>query len=149
MHYCECPEIRAQFWSQVLRLMDSMGLATYQDRRSFIAVGRVNDSEAADEAQMGMLVLAWRKLYEEMWASRLDNRPLNLSHAYKRFVGLLRARLIAYCEYWKKHCEKNTRTTRTCCIPVKFRCRTLIDQGVRGQWQLHDELQKEIWFLDV
>ena len=44
----------------------------------------------------GLMCIAWRCLYAEIVASRVDQRPIKLAHAYKRTVQMCISRLKAY-----------------------------------------------------
>ena len=105
-HLTKCRDIHRRFWKHVLKLMDKMELDKPEHIPSFLAVGRMNTDEAANEAQTGILFLAWRCVYAEIIRARDENNAVKLEAAYKRFIGMLISRLIAYGAKWKKMVHK-------------------------------------------
>ena len=75
--------------------------------------------------------------------SRVDDVPIDLQRAYKRTLQLTISRLRAYGEKWKLWCNKNRHTGLKSIIPVDKRDRTVIEQDMEGDYQLHPILIQE------
>ena len=69
--------------------------------------------------------------------------PIDLQRAYKRTLQLTISRLRAYGEKWKLWCDKNRHTGLKSIIPVDKRDRTVIEQDMEGDYQLHPILIQE------
>ena len=84
LHLCQCHIIVREYWDRVINLMVKLGMTAPNDKTSFIALGRLSDTEVVPNTLAGILVLAWRCLYAAITTSRIDNLPLKLEAAYKR-----------------------------------------------------------------
>ena len=66
--------------------IENMGFDIPQDVTAFLVLGAISETEIANEEIIGILTIAWRCLYAEITAARLDGRRLNLERAPKKSV---------------------------------------------------------------
>ena len=105
--------------------------------------GRIADKKYAKGDATGILQLAWRCLYAETVAARVDKRPIDLGKTYLRVLNMALTRLKAYGYSWRIWHIKNANTSRKSVIPTEKRKRGLLQQTQDGIYTiLH--LDKEI-----
>jgi hypothetical protein len=104
LHLGTCDIICEEFWTPLLTLMDDLGFPTpvETERASFVLLGVYQeagkDPTVVGPEQSGLMFIAWRCLYAEVVRSRVDERPLDLTAAYKRTMQVTITRLKAYGE---------------------------------------------------
>ena len=96
----------------------------------------------ASPTQATFLFLAWRCLYAEIQAERLDDRPASLDRALARFAALLISRLKAYGLRWKAWSEKNRNSGHLWVIPERHRDKQVLKQDFDGSYTIHPKLFK-------
>ena len=144
MHLVECPVIRREFWDEVFNLLSLLGFKdTSQEHKVFLlTLGcEVDEQHRAikviTQEMAGIMYIAWRCLYAEIVASRVDQRPIKLAHAYKRTVQMCISRLKAHGEKWLAWVNKNRHTSNKSFIPLKKQNRTVIRQNGEGDYVIH------------
>ena len=143
-HLAICPVIKRDFWDPVLTLMQKLDMHISQQER-FLLLGLKTATKIVDEEEAGILFLSWRCLYAEVVASRIDDRDLNLKHAYARLVGLIISRLKASGQKWYRWYSRTrghqTKTVKQ--FPQKFRKRKLITTTATASYTINKDLYKE------
>ena len=111
----------------------------------FLLLGLKSHNKIVDEeeAQAGILFLAWRCLYAEVVAARIDDKDLNLKHAYARLVGLTISRLKASGQKWYRWYSRTRGHKKVKQFPQKLRKRKLINTTATAQYSINKELYKE------
>ena len=96
-HLVDCTLIRRGFWTKIEALMRALNMNP--GCRLFWLFGLKpsrNKWEPADPEEAAMINWAWRALYAEVTRAHIDDKPLDISAAYARFVRLAHMRLQAY-----------------------------------------------------
>ena len=143
LHLAECRVIRRKFWDKVIALMDKVGVRAMNTTK-FLVLGILRQNKVAGKDAAGILFIAWRCLYAEIVAARLENRSLRLDGVYKRTVGLVILRLKAYGKKWydwvsSKRLTKSAKKI----IPEKHRKKPLIAATRDGTYQINKQLLAE------
>ena len=151
MHLIKCPVIKVEFWNEVIKLLSALGFDTPEpaDEVLLLTLGCVVDRrrdclKVVTQEMAGLLYIAWRCLYAEIVASRVDQRPIKLEYAYKRTVQLCITRLKAYGEKWLAWVNRNRHTSNKSCIPLSKQNRTVIKQDGEGQYTIHSAFSSEM-----
>ena len=151
MHLIKCPVIKLEFWNEVIKLLSALGFDTPEpaDEVLLLTLGCVVDRrrdclKVVTQEMAGLLYIAWRCLYAEIVASRVDQRPIKLEYAYKRTVQLCITRLTAYGEKWLAWVNRNRYTSNKSCIPLSKQNRTVIKQDGEGQYTIHSAFSSEM-----
>ena len=148
LHLATCSVMVEEFWKPLIKMMEEMGFETPspEARREFLCLGvlwEAGEQKVVKPEQSGLMFIAWRCLYAAVVGSRVDDVPIDLQRAYKRTLQLTISRLRAYGEKWKLWCNKNKHTGLKSIIPVDKRDRTVIEQDMEGDYQLHPILTQE------
>ena len=148
MDLATCSVMVGEFWKPLIEMMEEMGFETPspEARREFLCLGvlwEAGEQKVVKPEQSGLMFIAWRCLYAAVVGSRVDDVPIDLQRAYKRTLQLTISRLRAYGEKWKLWCNKNRHTGLKSIIPVDKRDRTVIEQDMEGDYQLHPILIQE------
>ena len=148
LHLATCSVMVEEFWKPLIKMMEEMGFETPspEARREFLCLGvlwEAGEQKVVKPEQSGLMFIAWRCLYAAVVGSRVDDVPIDLQRAYKRTLQLTISRLRAYGEKWKLWCNKNRHTGLKSIIPVDKRDRTVIEQDMEGDYQLHPILIQE------
>ena len=149
-HLIKCGVIRNEFWCQVFALIEKLGFTApaQQDIEIFVAVGCYTGEDGGIQAVApelaGLMFIAWRCLYASIVDSRVEGKPLNLDHAYKRTLQMCITRLRAYGEKWLLWCRKNKYTGNKCIIPVDKQDRVVIAQDMLGAYTINGAFFTEL-----
>ena len=140
-HLAECPIIRGDFWEPIFALIGKLGFTppSEEDKLIYITLGcyrKGSTIKVITPDQAGLMFIAWRCLYAEIVGSRVDERPLKLEYAYKRTLQMCITRLRAYGEKWLLWSRKNQNTSMKSVIPENKRDRTVIRQGMLGEYHI-------------
>ena len=133
----------------MIQLMDDLGLPTpvETERDSFVLLGVYQetgkDPTVVRPEQSGLMFIAWRCLYAEVVRSRVDERPLDLTAAYKRTMQVTITRLKAYGEKWKMWSQKNRHTSLKSAIPLDKQERKVITQDILGDYTINPRFLAE------
>ena len=87
MHLATCPDIRDEFWNEILSVMRRTGIK-YQDDDKFKILGLINEPKTTCAEGLAILNLAWRCLYAEITKAKIEQTEVNLHKAVKRVVVL-------------------------------------------------------------
>ena len=114
------------------------------DTTKFVILGVLTRTKVVDRDAAGMLFIAWRCLYAEVVAARLESRSLQLEATYKRTVGLIIIRLKAYGKRWYDwvSTKRLTRSSKKI-IPKKHRKKPLISSTADGNYVINSKLLAE------
>ena len=149
LHLGTCDIICEEFWTPLLTLMDDLGFPTpvETERASFVLLGVYQeagkDPTVVGPEQSGLMFIAWRCLYAEVVRSRVDERPLDLTAAYKRTMQVTITRLKAYGEKWKMWSQKNRHTSLKSAIPLDKQERKVIAQDILGDYTINPRFLAE------
>ena len=148
-HLTKCQKTRNEYWNKILELLEKLEQDTPEHIPSFLAVGRMDEEEVANEVQAGVMFIAWRCLYAELMSVREEGTLPNLKGAYKRCIRMIISRLTAYGAKWKRWCKINAGTGKKKIIPERFQDRTILKQQKHGNYEIHQELIKEAKKVDT
>ena len=137
LHLVQCGEIRRKMWTPLITLLSNMGIPKCDNTYAFLTVGRIDQHTVIDRNASAVLFIAWRCLYAELVAGRIDNTRPNIHRAYQRTLTLLITRLTAYGEGWLKWVRKNRETGNKSHIPRKHQNKTLIRQDANGRYTIN------------
>ena len=143
-HLAECPIIWDEYWKHVIELLCRVGAAVPLAGRhmtAYLTLFRVTDDHGATSAEVGILTLAWRCLYAETVGAHIDKRVLKLGRALKRLGNMLRSRLRAYGEKWKKWVESGRDREDPHVIPQKHHNKQVIDSDWVGEYIIHPAVE--------
>ena len=101
IHLVRCAKIKAAFWDKIARVMEEMQMEVPQGalgREAFWILGRLDHQRVVGPVQSGIVFIAWRCLYAEVVQARLEDKELNLEHAYARLIRMIISRLKANAE---------------------------------------------------
>ena len=122
--------------------MRKLDMHTSQQEQ-FILLGLKTPTKIVDEEEAGILFLSWRCLYAEVVAARLDDRDLNLKHAYARLIGLIISRLKASGRKWYRWYSRTRGHKKVKQFPQRYRKRKLITTTATASYAINKELYKE------
>ena len=114
-------------------------------QEQFILLGLKTHNTIVDEEEAGILFLAWRCLYAEVVTARIEDKDLNLKHAYARLVGLIICRLKASGQKWYRWYSRTRgiRTKKVKQFPKRYRIRKLIKTTATATYTINKELFRE------
>ena len=129
------------FWDEILATMRATGIPC--DRtNAFIILGiRANDQPVSPEGA-GMLAIAWRCLYAEVTASRVEERGLDLNKALRRTLAMVISRVKAYGEKWNLWYRKTRLTSRHRKVAVRYQNYKLIKLTDEADYEVSQELTR-------
>ena len=144
LHLATCGIIRHGFWSKLEGLLDRLDIPRGTGRRFWI-VGERNDGKYADIEGAGIIFLAWRCLYASTVQARIENKELNLKHAYARVVQMIISRLKAEGQKWFRWRTKitNIRENKAKTFPKRYQKRKLLTTDKEAQYTLNPVLYRE------
>jgi hypothetical protein len=91
----------------------------------------LNKWGTADAEEAAMINSAWRALhvYTEVTRALIDDKPLDISAAYARFVRLAHLRVQAYGYKWYRWYSRQQHREYPKVVPLKHRQKKLIESG--------------------
>ena len=137
LHLSTCEHIRRDYWNHFLRPIKDMGFPDPENTTNLLTVGAINDEKTANEEVIGILTIAWRCLYAEITASRLNNKRLKLVSARKRAWCMIHGRLNAYGEACRTFCIERRFSGRKCKLPKKLSKRKIIQVQQNGTYTIN------------
>ena len=82
LHLATCPDIRDEFWNEILSIMRRTGIK-YQDTNKFKVLGLLNEPKTACAEGLAILSLAWRCLYAEITKAKIEQTELTYKSSKK------------------------------------------------------------------
>ena len=143
LHYCECAILRVEYWDEVLRLFNELGMPTPADKTAFIATGAISATQAIGPNFAGLWFIAHRALYAAMMHSHLENVTLDLEKAHKRTIAMTIGRLRAYAARWREWVETSIHQDKPNTISAKHRSKALVNQEAFGDYSIAEPLLAE------
>ena len=137
LHLSTCEHIRRDYWNHFLRPIKDMGFPDPENTTNLLTVGAINDEKTANEEVIGILTIAWRCLYAETTASRLNNKRLKLDSARKRAWCMIHGRLNAYGEACRTFCIERRFSGRKCKLQKKLSKRKIIQVQQNGTYMIN------------
>jgi hypothetical protein len=144
-HLVDCPLIRRGFWAKIETLMRTLKMET--GCRLFWLFGLkpgLNKWGAADAEEAAMINWAWRALYAEVTRAHIDDKPLDISAAYARFVRLAHLRVQAYGYKWYRWYSRQQFREYPKVVPLKHRHKKLIESGPDAEYLIAPTLRAEL-----
>ena len=115
-----------------------------EDVADFLVTGQLSDTKTAPREYLGVVFIAFRCLYAEITASRIDQVPLNLSAAYDRTVSMVVSRLNAVGEKWLDWVRRGERKRHPHVIPVKHCEKCVMSCEPMGDYTVHGALTEAL-----
>ena len=136
----ECGVIKAEYWSELIKLAIATGMPAPMDETIFLATGALTPDKVISRHYSIIWFLGWRCLYAETVSSRIENRTIDLESALKRAVSMLIGRLKAYGVKWADWVRASRLRTNPNGIGRKHRDKKLLFQEADGSYSIHDAI---------
>ena len=124
-HLVECPSIAAKFWSKIAAFMGTLNMDSSSSKRKWI-LGELPSGKMVGREEAAVIFWAWRCIYAEVVAARVDDRELRPENAYKNTVRMAYTRVKAYGDKWYRWYSKQRYHKGAKVVPRAHRDKKLI-----------------------
>ena len=124
-HLVDCPVIGAGVWRKIAGFMGSLHMDAGDNKRKWI-LGTLPNGDTVGREEAAIIFWAWRCLYAEVVAARVDNRELRPGTAYKNTVRMTYTRVKAYGAKWYRWYSRQRYKRDAKRVPRKHREKKLI-----------------------
>ena len=124
-HLVECRTIATRLWSKIAAFMGTLNMDASGSKRKWI-LGILPSGKTVGREEAAIIFWAWRCLYAEVVAARVDNRELKPENAYKNTIRMAYTRVKAYGDKWYRWYSKQRYRKDAKVIPRKHRDKKLV-----------------------
>jgi hypothetical protein len=141
-HLVRCRIIRAKFWDKVEGLMGKLRMNTENSDRKWL-LGVLQNGNTVDREEAALIFWAWRCLYAEVVAARVEDRELRPENAYKNTVRLAYTRVKAYGAKWYRWYSQQRYKIGAKHIPRKYREKKMVSSEADATYVIRKALKYE------
>jgi hypothetical protein len=141
-HLVECPTIASRFWSKIAAFMGALSMDASDNKRKWI-LGMLPSGKTVGREEAAIIFWAWRCLYAEVVAARIDNRDLKPGNAYKNTIRMAYTRVKAYGDKWYRWYSKQRYRKDAKVIPLKHRDKKLVSSDRDATYVIRKALKDE------
>ena len=139
-HLVDCPVIGAGFWRKIAGFMGSLHMDAGDNKRKWI-LGTLPSGDTVGREEAAVIFWAWRCLYAEVVAARVDNRELRPETAYKNTVRMTYTRVKAYGAKWYRWYSRQRYKRDAKRVPRKHREKKLISTDIDATYVIRRALK--------
>ena len=117
--------ITTKFWSKIAAFMGTLNMDASSNKRKWI-LGVLPSGKMVGREEAAVIFWAWRCLYAEVVAARVDNRELRPENAYKNTIRMAYTRVKAYGDKWYRWYSKQRYRKGAKVVPRAHREKKLV-----------------------